>query len=76
MVPNLTVVADLIIRSAIARKESRGIHYTLDYPETSDVACNTVLTPDNLYNGHPNQQDWLKPKHINHPASPATSNKL
>ncbi len=40
---NLVVVADLIVRSAQARKESRGLHYTLDYPDTAAGAQPTVL---------------------------------
>jgi L-aspartate oxidase len=33
---NITTVAKLIVRSASARKESRGLHYNVDYPDTSD----------------------------------------
>ena len=42
---NLVEVAELIIRSALARHESRGLHYTLDYPELADEAVDTVLVP-------------------------------
>ncbi|MDT8760069.1 L-aspartate oxidase [Sphingomonas psychrotolerans] len=42
---NLLESADLIVRSALHRKESRGLHYTLDYPETLDAAVDTVLVP-------------------------------
>jgi len=40
---NIAAVAELIIRSAQARKESRGLHYTLDYPETGPVAHDTLI---------------------------------
>ena len=45
---NLVAVADLIIQSAIRRKESRGLHFTLDYPELLKEARDTVLIPPNF----------------------------
>lgn len=44
---NLALVADLIIRSAMLRQESRGLNYTLDYPEEAPEAQDTILTPVN-----------------------------
>ena len=42
---NLVEVADLIIRSALSRHESRGLHYTLDYPDMLSEPVDTVLVP-------------------------------
>lgn len=40
---NLVVCAELIVRSALMRKESRGLHFTLDHPRTEAVATPTVI---------------------------------
>ena len=39
----LVVTADLIVRCAMQRKESRGLHFSRDYPETATKGRNTVL---------------------------------
>ena len=43
---NLVQTAELIVRCAFARKESRGLHYSVDYPDTAVLAKDTVLTPE------------------------------
>ncbi|GAL08219.1 L-aspartate oxidase [Photobacterium aphoticum] len=43
---NLLQVAELMVRCALERKESLGLHYTLDYPEASAAPKPTILTPD------------------------------
>ena len=42
---NLVEVADLIVRSAQSRHESRGLHFTTDYPELGDITLDTMLYP-------------------------------
>ena len=42
---NLLQSAELIVKSALHRKESRGLHYTLDYPEQAARAEDTILVP-------------------------------
>jgi L-aspartate oxidase len=45
---NLATVSELIIRCAMERKESRGLHYTMDYPEMSPIASDTIMVPINF----------------------------
>ena len=47
---NLVMVAELIVRCALARTESRGLHYSRDYPhtDTQHAPQDTVLTPANF----------------------------
>lgn len=40
---NIADAAYLIVQSALLRKESRGLHYTLDYPDLAPVAEDTIL---------------------------------
>jgi L-aspartate oxidase len=47
---NLVQVAELIVRCAMERKESRGLHYTLDYPDQLPESGPTVLSPRTYMN--------------------------
>ncbi|MFW6094420.1 MAG: L-aspartate oxidase [Pseudomonadota bacterium] len=53
---NLVHVAELIVRSALARGESRGLHYNLDHPDTLAEARDTILFP-----GYSDGFDVLRP---------------
>lgn len=48
---NISAVASMIIRSAKFRKESRGLHFTTDYPEMDNKNWlgNTIINHDNIY---------------------------
>jgi L-aspartate oxidase len=42
---NLVLTADLIVRSAMLRHESRGLHFSRDFPDALPVVGNTILNP-------------------------------
>ncbi len=44
---NLVTVSELIVQCAQLRKESRGLHFTLDYPHLHKAITDSVLTPPN-----------------------------
>lgn len=46
---NLVVVAELIIESAMRRKESRGLHYSIDYPNQRRTIKDTILLPESRF---------------------------
>lgn len=48
---NLVLVSEMIVRCALQRKESRGLHYTIDYPELSDEIKDSVLIPPDFQVG-------------------------
>ena len=54
---NLLQVAELIVSSAMERHESRGLHYSKDYPDMLDIAVPTVLEPSNYFSLLDNEQD-------------------
>ncbi|MEE4110509.1 MAG: L-aspartate oxidase [Halieaceae bacterium] len=59
---NLALVAELMIRCAMERRESRGLHFTLDYPETDAVGRDTVLV-------NPRGADWSRSQSVEPSAS-------
>lgn len=55
---NLVMTADLIVRSAQLRHESRGLHYSRDYPNPLPLACDIVLRADRDQNDA-QQKRWV-----------------
>ncbi|MBF0491461.1 MAG: L-aspartate oxidase [Deltaproteobacteria bacterium] len=45
---NLVLVAELVVRCALQRQESRGLHYTLDYPDFSDRTQNSLIKQESI----------------------------
>jgi len=54
---NLVTIAALTIECALTRKESRGLHFTLDYPDMHEHPADTILTPNNFVS-HAPIREW------------------
>jgi len=46
---NIATVAELIVKSALSRRESRGLHYTIDYPNKDDNYLHDTVIPGNNF---------------------------
>src|SRR5690606_17453383 len=57
---NLLQVAELIVRSALERHESRGLHFSRDYPDTLPEAIPTVLEPSNYFSLLDSRHDYRR----------------
>ncbi|CAG2156891.1 unnamed protein product [Oppiella nova] len=58
---NLVMVSEMIVRCAMQRKESRGLHYTLDYPELSPELRKTNKFLSHVQQDHPNLKNKSRP---------------
>jgi len=60
---NLVLSADLIVQSALSRHESRGLHYSKDYPDTLPQAIPSILVPSNYLHKASRSQDRQNASH-------------
>lgn len=58
---NLVLVSEMIVRCAMERKESRGLHYTLDYPELAPELRKTILMPPDFKVSQPRVNEEVEP---------------
>ena len=58
---NLVMVSEMIVRCAMERKESRGLHYTLDYLELAPELRKTILTPPDFKVSQPLVNEEVEP---------------